>query len=40
MADVAPMKNERKRGETMTSSGEIFIVDDDPAVRDALSVVF
>jgi len=24
----------------MTSSGEIFIVDDDPAVRDALSVVF
>src|SRR6266851_2162534 len=40
MADVAPMKSERKRGETMTSSGEIFIVDDDPAVRDALSVVF
>jgi two-component system, LuxR family, response regulator FixJ len=26
--------------ETMTSRGEIFIVDDDPAVRDALSVVF
>jgi two-component system, LuxR family, response regulator FixJ len=25
---------------TMTSNGEIFIVDDDPAVRDALSVVF
>jgi two-component system, LuxR family, response regulator FixJ len=24
----------------MTSSGEIFIVDDDPAVRDALSVAF
>src|SRR6266852_3812557 len=40
MSDVAPMKSERKRGETMTSSGEIFIVDDDPAVRDALSVVF
>jgi two-component system response regulator FixJ len=29
-----------KKGETMTSGGEIFIVDDDPAVRDALSVVF
>jgi two-component system, LuxR family, response regulator FixJ len=24
----------------MTSSGEIFIVDDDPAVRDALSIAF
>jgi FixJ family two-component response regulator len=34
------MKSEQKRGETMTPSGEIFIVDDDPAVRDALSVVF
>jgi two-component system, LuxR family, response regulator FixJ len=27
-------------GEAMTSGGEIFIVDDDPAVRDALSIVF
>jgi two-component system, LuxR family, response regulator FixJ len=29
-----------ERGEAMASSGEIFIVDDDPAVRDALSIAF
>jgi two-component system response regulator FixJ len=40
MVDVARTEKQAEKGEAMTSSGEIFIVDDDPAVRDALSVVF
>jgi two-component system, LuxR family, response regulator FixJ len=39
LKNARPEEQVEKR-ETMTPSGEIFIVDDDPAVRDALSVVF